>query len=411
MKRELTDRKIKNLKPKPKPYKKADGGGLYVYVSKAGTRTFRFDCSLNGQRFTMTLGQYPETSLSEARRKHEQARLDLSEGIDPRERKKSKPFIGRPFSFYAHDTNQRLELSPETMKKRVMRMEKYLFPALDKIPVEQITTSNILEICQPVADSGRHESARLLATYCRQTFDTMLYMQLIQNNPAESVSRLLPTPKRDKNFAHVTDPKAFARILKGIETYGGDYAVKQALRLMPLVFLRPYNIRFMRWAYIDFKNRLIEIPAEDMKMGRPHKVPLSKQAIAILKDVQAVTGGNELVFQSTRGMNAGTPLSNATLNNAIARLKDPDTGQPIGKGVMSSHGFRHTASTLLNELGFNSDAIELQMAHLDKDRIRRTYNKAELLPERAKMMQAWADYIDTLIHGADVVPIRQRQAR
>jgi len=404
MKRKLTDRKVKSLKPDSKNYREADGGGLYLLVTKGGSKLWRYDCKISGKRVTLSFGEYPDVSLGQAREKHEQARHDIAEGIDPRTNKQESA-LEKPFSFYALETNKRLELKPSTLTKRLSRQTKYLFPILDRKPVEQITAIDVLNICQPVADDGKHETAHLLATYCRQTFDTLLSMQLVDNNPAESISRLLPKLKRteEKQFAHVTSKEDFLIILNGVDSYGGDFATAKALQLMPHVFLRPHNIRFMKWAYVDFDNRLITFPAEEMKMSRPHKVPLSEQALAILESMKPVTGNHELVFTTVRGN--GAPMSENTLNNAIKRFKHPETGEPLGKGFMTSHGFRHTASTMLNELRFDADAIELQLAHLDKDRIRRTYNKAELMEERAQMMQEWSNYLDGLKNGADVIPI------
>ena len=204
----------------------------------------------------------------------------------------------------------------------------------------------------------------------------------------------------------MTSPEDFKILLNGAEQYGGDVAVSQALQFMPLVFLRPHNIRFLRWSYVDLNAKLITIPAEEMKMNRPHKVPLSNQAVTILKHMKTITGGDALVFSTVRGK--GKQMSENTLNTAIRRFKHPKTGEILGKGFMTSHGFRHTASTLLNEMGFNADVIEMQLAHLDKDRIRRTYNKAELIPERESMMQAWADYLEGLKRGANVIPIKRK---
>ena len=233
-------------------------------------------------------------------------------------------------------------------------------------------------------------------------------MQLISINPAESISRLLPKPKKSENFAHITDPKQFSKLLQGIDNYQGDFAVQQALRLMPLVMLRPHNIRFMKWEYIDFKQKQITIPAEEMKMSRPHKVPLSGQALEILESMKPLTGNHELIFLTAQGQRTGKEMSENTLNQAVIRIKDPDTGEKLGRGIMTSHGFRHTSSTFLNEMGFSADAIELQLAHANEDRIRATYNKAELMPEREKMMQAWANWLDSLKTNNKVLPFKRK---
>ena len=406
MKRLLTDAKVKNLKPKDKAYKTADGGGLYVFTTKAGSKSFRYDFKLHSKYATLTFGTYPEISLAEAREQHEKARTALAKGIDPRTEKVENRL--QPFSFYALETVKVMELKSITATKRISRMTKHLFPTLDRKPVQEITAIDLLNIIKPISETGKRETAKLLASYCRQTFDTLLSMQLINNNPAESVARLLPKPKPAENFPHLTDTKAFANLLNAIDGFEGDYSVKQALKLLPLVFLRPHNIRFLKWEYIDFTARLITIPADQMKMNREHKVPLSEQALAILADMKPLTGDREYVFLTNRGLSTGKPMSENTVNVAITRLINPDTGKPFGRGVMTSHGFRHTTSTLLNEFGFNADAVELQLAHASQDRIRATYNKAELLPERTVMMQEWSNYLDSLKRGADVVPINRK---
>lgn len=407
MKRLLTDAKVRNLKPKDKAYKTADGGGLYVYTTKAGTRSFRYDFKLNDKWGTFTLGTYPEISLADAREQHEQARSLIAKGIDPRQ-----PHDGRQlktFSFYALEQMKTLDLRETTYKKRIGRMEKYLFPILDKKAVEEVTALDILNLLKPIAERGQRETAQRLAIYCRQTFDYLLGLQLVESNPAESVKRLLPKVKETTNFAHLTETSDLSLFLKAVDAHKGDYSVKRALQFMPLVFLRPHNVRFLKWEYIDFENRLITYPPELMKMNKEHKVPLSNQALEILKEMQRHTGRLKYVFLSERSINSNqNPMTENTLNVAITRLINPETAKPFGRGFLTSHGIRHTASTQLNELGFNPDVIELQMAHAPKDRIRAIYNKSELLPERIKMMQAWADYLDSLKSGADVIPINKK---
>lgn len=404
MKRTLSAPKVAGLKPKDKQYRVADGGGMYVLVKPNGSKYWRYDCQIFGKRVTLALGTYPAVSLADAREKHEQYRLEIKQGKDPRNTKQAD-YLKRPFSYYSDETNKRLELRETTIVEREKRMRKYVYPVFDFKPLDQITAIDVLNICQPIADRGHVKTARLIATYCKQIFDTLLAMQLVPFNPAESVSRLLPKYKQKKQFAHVTDPKDFFILLDGADSYHGDFATKKALQFMPLVFLRPRNIRELKWSQIDMDNKVINYSPDEMKMERSHKVPLSNQAIQILNEIKPITGRYELVFSTAWGK--GAPLSENTLNKAIQKFIHPDTGNRVGVGFMTSHGFRHTASTLLNELRFDSDVVELQLAHLDKDRIRRIYNKAELMPERIKMMQAWADYLDGIKAGADVVPINK----
>ncbi|UQB43139.1 tyrosine-type recombinase/integrase [Thiomicrospira microaerophila] len=401
MKRQLTDAKVKTAKPKDTAYKLTDGGGLFLYVTKAGAKSFRYDCALNGKRATLTLGLYPETSLADARAKHESARALIAQGIDPRINEVSKL---EPFSFYALEQIKVSKIEPRTALKKTQRLEKYLFNHLDRIPADKITTIDLLNLIKPVSDK-HPETALRLASDCRQTFNYLIALQKISTNPAAMLSDLLPAKPEPVNMAHTTDAKQLAILLKAFDAYHGDFAVKQALRLMPLVILRPANIRFLKWEFIDFENKLITFPADTMKKKRIHKVPLSQQALEILEAMRPVTGSKEHVFIAG---NRTKPLSENTLNKAIQYAKHPQTAEPIGKGLQTSHGFRHTISTALNEMRFDGDAIELQLAHLNRDRIARVYNKSELLAERAKMMQAWADYLDSLKMGAQVIPIKRQ---
>lgn len=396
MQRKLTDAKVKNLKIKTRGYKTADGGGLYVFTNTKGTRSFRYDFKHHDKYATITFGQYPGLSLAEARKLHEKAHSEVLKGIDPRAYKDAEKLLAKPFSFYAQEMLSAQDLRPATVKKKLEKMQRHLFKPLDTKPVDLITAVDLLNLLKPIADKGKRETAQKLATYCRQTFNYLLSLQLIENNPAATIAELLPKPKKSASFAHITNPKDFANLLRGIDTYEGDISIKYALQLMPLVMLRPHNIRFMKWEYVDIENRLITIPGYEMKMDREHKIPLSDQSISILGEALKLSRKHEYVFLSAFGLRTGKPMSENTLNQAVVRIKDESTGEPIGRGIMTSHGFRHTASTMLNELGFNADAIELQLAHASKDRIRATYNKAELLPDRTTMMQEWADYLDEL---------------
>lgn len=393
MKRSLTDAKVKNLKPKDKSYKVADGGGLYLFISKTGTKSFRYDTALNGKRFTVTIGTYPSITLADARKKHEDDRLLIKKNVDPR----AVPSKTKLFSYYAAEQMKTIQLADGTYKKRLDRMQMYLFPELDKTDVLTVTTLDLLKLIKPIAEAGKDDTAKRLSYYCKQTFDYLLTLQLITNNPAEGLQRLLPKVTKPQNFAHLTDVEDIKLFLKAMEQQKGDFAVKMALRFQTLVFLRPFNVRFLKWSYVDFTNKLITFPAEDMKMNRNHKVPLSAQALQILHQMQPLTGKYEYVFLTSISINASKkPMTENTLNVAITRLVNPDTNEEFGRGFLTSHGIRHTASTQLNELGFNADAIELQLAHAPRDRVRAVYNKAELMPERIKMMQAWADYLDEL---------------
>lgn len=402
MKRHLTDRAIKSLKPQEKQFKKTDGGGLYLLVKPTGSKLWRYDFAFKGKRLTMAIGSYPEIDLSTARDIHEQARADLASNTDPRKRHDDNSQL-KPFSFYARECINRQAISETTRKKKWQRIEKYLIPVLDKLPVDSVTTIDLLNICKPISDRGNRETAKLVATYARQVFNDLILLQLIPINPAAGLTELLPTPKPSENFAFTLEPKIISAFLNGFDSYTGDIAVKKALQLMPLVFLRPKNIRFLKWSFIDLDERLISIPKEDMKMKRPHFVPICDQAFEILSFMRTLTEGQEYVF--TTAMGNGKPMSENTLNQGIRRITNPETGKPFGKGFMTSHGWRHVASTFLHELGYDSMLVEAQLSHSDSNSVRSVYNKAEYLADRAKMLQEWADYLDGIKQGADVIPL------
>jgi integrase len=249
-----------------------------------------------------------------------------------------------------------------------------------------------------MTDRGARETAKRMAGVLRRVYNEILILGVVDTNPAQGLAELLPVPDKHLkgNFGHITSPGEIKVLLQLIDSPSQrqDFATTQALRLMPLVFLRPRNIRFLKWEYIDFENNFINIPAREIKTRKPLTVPLAHQAVTILKDMEQLTGSFEYVFVSGHGK--GKPLSENTTTNALKRFINPETGEPFGTGYMTSHGFRHMASTLLNEMGYDPDVIELQLAHINKDRIRATYNKAQLMDKRTQMMQEWADYLDGL---------------
>ncbi len=398
----LTDTKVKTAKPKDKPYKLTDGRGMYLLVNTTGSKYWQYHFRINGKQGTYQIGTYPDTTLKKARDEHQLARDKVLQGLNPKEikqeRKASTEKEENRFNHYYEEWLKKQNFAPSTLKDLKLRVKKNLTPFMDKKRVDEFTTLDLLKILQRITDRGARETAIRVAGILRQVFNELLLLQIIENNPANGLPELLPKPNpaEKKNFAHIDNEEDLKRLLIALDEVRPrqDYAVRMALKLMPLVFLRPGNIRFMRWEYVDFKKKLINIPGSEMKRKIGHTVPLSKQAIAILKDIQELTGDDRYVFSTSRGN--GKPMSENTTTKAIQTVVDSETGEPYGKDFMTSHGFRHTASTLLNEKGYNSDVIELQMAHMSKDRIRATYNKAQWMDKRVAMMQEWADYLDQL---------------
>ena len=399
----LTNTAITKAKPREKNYKMSDQGGLYLLVRTIGSKTWKYDYRINGNRGTYTIGTYPEISLKEAREAHLEARRLVSVGNNPTEAKKintlKAELDGKRFSHYAKHWVAKQNYSESTESDLTQRLEKNIYPFMDKKPVESFNTLELLHILTEISDRGARETAKRMAGILRRVFNELLILGLMDNNPAQGLAELLPKPdhRQKTNFGHVTDPEDLKNLINQIRNPSKrqDPVTTAALKLMPLLFLRPKNIRFMKWDYIDFNQAILTIPGIEMKAGKELKVPLATQAIEILYEVQKITGKYPFVFITSHGH--GKPLSENTTTAAIKRLINPSTNKPYGTGFMTSHGFRHTASTMLNEMGYSSDAIELQLAHINQDRIRATYNKAQLMEERIRMMQQWADYIEEIV--------------
>jgi len=398
----LTNTAIAKARPTAKNYKMADQGGLYLLVRITGSKVWKYDYRIGGSRGTFTIGSYPEFSLKAAREAHLEARRLVAKGKNPTEAKSvnllKAEMDEKRFSHYAKQWVDRQNLAKSTVTDLVQRLEKNLYPYLDKKPVDTFTTLELLKIVSMMSDRGARETAKRMTGVLRRVFNDLLTLGLIENNPAQGLAELLPKPdhRQKENFGHITDPDELKPLIQQIHNPSKrqDPVTTYALKLMPLLFLRPKNIRFMKWKYIDFDQSMLTIPGSEMKAGKELKVPLAIQAIEILHDVQAVTGKYPYVFVTSHGH--GKPLSENTTTAAIKRLINPATDKPYGTGYMTSHGFRHTASTLLNEMGYSPDAIELQLAHINRDRVRSTYNKAQLMEERTRMMQEWANYMERL---------------
>jgi len=404
----LNQTAVKNAKARDNPYKISDSGGLYLLVKPSGYLSWKYDYRLNGKRGTYTIGGYPDISLKLARDMHREAREHVAQGIKPmviKDQLRVQNSIQEArFSYYLYEWLAKQNLVKSTLDDLKQRAEKNLIPYLDVKPVNEYSTADLLKISLRMTDRGARETANRMANVMRRVYNDILILGIVDNNPAQGLAELLPKPdpKLKTNFGHITSTDEIKVLLRLIDepSIRQDFATTQALKLMPLVFLRPKNIRFLKWEYIDFEAKLVSLPASELKNNKALVVPLASQALAILNDIKPLTGNGEYVFVSGHGK--GKPLSENTTTAALKRLINPATGKPFGTGYMTSHGFRHMASTLLNELGYDADIIELQLAHNSKDRIRATYNKAQMMEKRIEMMQSWADYLDGLKSGAKV---------
>jgi integrase len=397
----LTDTKLRHLKPGTKRYRVADADGLAIEIHVNGGRYWRFRYRIAGKEKMLSLGVYPEVSLSEARRRRDDARAIIRDGADPsaeRQRDKLKARIAaeNTFEAVAREWMKRQDVAKVTADKNRWLLMTFAFPELGKQPIAEITPRELLNVLRKVEASGRLETAQRLKIKCGQVFRYAMMEGKTEIDPTGSLRGALRTPKT-KHHAAVTEPKAIGALLRAIDGYEGHYVTLNALKLAPLVFVRPGELRKAEWSELDLDAAEWRVPAERMKMHAAHLVPLSRQAVAILRELSPLTGSGRYVFPSVRTLSR--PMSENAVTAALRRMGYPGN-------EMTGHGFRSMAATRLNEMGWTPDAIERQLAHAESNKVRDAYTHAvEYLPERRRMMQAWADYLDGLKAGATVTTI------
>ncbi|OZB52905.1 MAG: integrase [Stenotrophomonas sp. 14-69-23] len=397
----LTDTAIRKAKPDAKPQKLRDGGGLYLLLRPDGARWWRWDYRrpVTGKRNTLSLGTYPDTGLAEARQKHVEARKLLAAGVDPGEQRRAEKAAtadraANTFAAVAEEMMvQRAGRLSASSRDRALRSLAYLSP-IASLPIAAVDGPLLLAALRKIEARGGETTHRARA-FAGQVFRYGIATGRNTGNPARDLLGAL-APVKGGHFASLTEPEQVAPLLRALWGYQGGPVVQAALRLAPLVFVRPGELRMARWADMDLDAGEWRFTAS--KTDTPHIVPLAPQAVEILKGLHPLTGRGEYVFPSERGK--GRPMSENTINAALRVLGyDSDT--------MTGHGFRAMARTMLDEvLGFRVDYIEHQLAHAVKDPNGRAYNRTSHLPERRKMMQAWADYLDNLRVAGNVVPLR-----
>lgn len=410
----LTDAAVRNAKPgvkpdgtaTPTPYKMGDAGGMYLEVAPTGGKWWRLKYRFGGKEKRLALGVYPSITLAEARKRRDEARRLLAQGIDPGEHRKltknTPEQDADSFEAVAREWFAKFAPGwvPTHSEKIIRRLERDIFPWIGGRPVGQITAPELLAVLRRIEARGRLETAHRAHQNCGAVFRYAVATGRAERDPSGDLRGALP-PASKRHHAAVIDPKAIAELLRVLDGYTGSFVTACALRLAPLVFVRPGELRRAEWAEIDLDAAEWRIPAAKMKMRAPHVVPLADQALAILRELHPLTGRGRYVFPGARS--ADRPMSENTVNAALRRLG-------YDKDVMTGHGFRTLASTTLHEQGWPSDIIERQLAHAERNKIKAAYNRAEHLPERRKMMQAWADYLDSLKAGADVVPFRHSRS-
>lgn len=378
-----------------KQIKKFDSNGLFLLIKNNGSKLWRMRFKFACKHQEMALGQYPTISLVDARKLVEEARVLLVQGINPlderRQRKRNHSTTERTFHTIALKWwEQQKESWSEDHRARVKRFITIDCKSLSKLIIDEIDAGHITEVMLEIETSGARKKAPLVLSIINRIFGYALAHRLTRNNPAQGLPLkdiIKPLPKVRSHSA-IVKPMELAKLIHSIDTTtSGAFCTIEALKLIPRIFLRPKEIRELKWDYIDFDEKLIRIPAEEMKKDREHLVPLSKQVLAQLQYIQSVTGYSPYVFPGQRNSNA--PISKNVMTN---RLRDLG----YGADVMSAHGFRSTASTILHEKGWNHDTIETQLAHLTGTSTSRAYNRSIYLPERRKMMQEWADYLESI---------------
>jgi len=402
----LTDVTIRKAKPTDKTQRLFDGGGMYLEVSPAGGKWWRLKYRFGGKEKRLSLGTYPDTGLADAREKRDAARKLLAAGVDPGEQRKAVKAAGEErasnsFEVVAREWHAKQSATwVELHASRIMlRLENDVFPWLGSRPIADVTAKELLVTVNRIVDRGAVESAHRVLQNCGQVFRYAIATGRAERNPAADLRGALP-PVKQTHLAAIIEPHAIGGLLRAMDAYNGSLVTKCALRLAPLVFVRPGELRQAEWAEFDLDGAQWNIPAAKMKMREPHLVPLAPQAVAVLRELHPLTGHGRYVFPSARSPQR--PMSNNAVLSALRRMG-------YATDEMSGHGFRAMARTVLDEvLHFRPDYIEHQLAHAVKDPNGRAYNRTAHLPERRKMMAGWADYLDTLKVGGSVVPITRK---
>ena len=396
----LTVVQIRALKPAERPYKVADSDGLYLLVQPSGALLWRFRYRCCGIERKLSLGSFPDVTLVQARRKRDEAKAELDDGIDPVEEKRQRRLKAElaaqtTFALVAGEYIEKMERegrSPATIKKARWFLE--LLDGIAKRPIAAITPHELLDVLKRVERRGHHETALRLRSFAGRVFRYGFATLRTERNPADILRGALTVP-RVKHHAAIVEPKKVGDLLRAIDGYTGRPETLHALRIAPHVFLRPGELRQAKWSEIDFAEKVWRVPAERMKMKQPHAVPLSRQVLFLLQDLRSLARDSEFLFPALH--TTKRCISDNTLNVALRRLG-------FENDEMTSHGFRAMASTLLNESGlWHPDAIERALAHGEKDKVRAAYYRGAHWAEWVRMAQWWSDYLDQLRIGSAVI--------
>ena len=399
----LSEYQIRAAKPREKPYKLADGQGLVLLVCPTGARLWRLRYTFAGREGMISVGSYPATSLKEARERRDAARKQIEAGLNPSSiRADARERRNVTFEVIAKEWLARQPFTEKTRAKAEWMIDSLVVPHIGSRPINDLTAPEILAVLRRIETRGRLDTCHRTKWRIGQVIRYAVATGRALRDPTGDLRGALNSPKTVSRSA-ITAPRRFGELLLAIDEYRGQGNTWAALRLAPLVFVRPGELRAAEWKEftLEGENPEWRIAAERMKMKEEHIVPLSRQAVGILKELQAFTGRGTFLFPSLR--TSQRPISDNTLNAALRRLG-------FSKDEMTTHGFRATASTMLNESGVAPDLIELQLAHAERNKVRAAYNRAQRLAERRQMMQRWADYLDELrviASTPNVVPLRR----
>lgn len=387
----LSDTGIKNAKPKPaKAYKLSDGHGMYMLIHPNGSKYFRLDYRFGGKRKTLSLGTYPQKTLKEARDKLYTVKKQIADGIDPGIvcRIEKAGSIENTYKAVAEEFLEAnsVKWSPSHKKHICECFERDVYPWIGSRPLKDLSAVEVLTMLKRITARGALETAARTKQFVGQAIRYGIATGRAERDVTQDLRGALPSPAKG-HYSAIKNPLKLGQLLRDIDAYNGNFVVRTALQIQPLVFARPANLAQMEWSELNLDLAEWRIPGAKMKMKSDHIIPLASQAIALLNDIFPLTGTKQYVFASNQGASE-KHISRESIGAAIRRMGYV--------GQHTAHGFRTTASTILHEQGFNSDTIERQLAHAERNASKAAYNHAEYLPERRKMMQTWADYLDTV---------------
>lgn len=393
----LTDMAVRKAKPREKAYKLSDGKGLRLVVNPNGAKWWHFYYTWEGKENTLSFGVYPEVSLSEAREKRNVTRKMLANGVNPgAERRQEKADSTSSFQHVAVEWLEKVQVlwTEGHARTVIRRLERDVFPFLGKHKIDEIAASDVLKVLERVEERGAIETAHRILVIFNQIFKYAISTGRTSINPAYGVKGAL-RPVQQRHYPAITKPDELRELLRSLDAYRGTYTVKCALRLLPMLFVRSGELRKAEWTEVDFTNNLWTIPASRMKARKDHIVPLSRQAVGILSDLQQLTGSSRYVFPTPRSEDR--PLGENAFVTALRAMG-------YGADQIVAHSFRATARTMLDEiLHYPPHVIEAQLAHCVRDALGTAYNRTSYLPERTEMMQAWSDFLDRLKNGAQII--------